>query len=93
MKAQVTAHKDFTISEIDNRDYGAFLEHWGRAIYTGIYEPEHLAVDKKTACAICVITIIERSFCSFAVNYFSSLVVPFGDKLPMLQRNSICMTI
>ena len=25
--------------------YGAFLEHLGRAIYTGIYEPEHQSAD------------------------------------------------
>ena len=46
MKAQVTAHKDFTISKIDDRVYSAFLEHLGRAIYTGIYEPEHPTADK-----------------------------------------------
>ena len=41
MKASVVAHKDFTISKIDDRVYGAFLEHLGRAIYEGIYEPGH----------------------------------------------------
>ncbi|WP_127144564.1 alpha-N-arabinofuranosidase [Pelagibacterium montanilacus] len=41
MKATATAHRDFTISTIDNRIYGAFLEHLGRAIYSGIYEPNH----------------------------------------------------
>lgn len=46
MRAIVTAHKDFTISAIDNRVYGAFLEHLGRAIYTGIYEPDHPTADK-----------------------------------------------
>src|SRR3984957_16191851 len=42
MKASVTAR---TISKIDNRVYGAFLEHLGRAIYTGIYEPGHPSAD------------------------------------------------
>src|SRR5665213_1116709 len=46
MKATVTAHKDYTISKIDDRVYSAFLEHLGRAIYTGIYEPEHPTADK-----------------------------------------------
>jgi alpha-N-arabinofuranosidase len=46
MRATVTAHKDFTISKIDDRVYGAFLEHLGRAIYTGIYEPDHPTADK-----------------------------------------------
>ncbi len=45
MKATVTAHKDYTISKIDDRVYGAFLEHLGRAIYTGIYEPDHPTAD------------------------------------------------
>ena len=45
MKATVTAHKDYTIAKIDDRVYGAFLEHLGRAIYTGIYEPDHPTAD------------------------------------------------
>ncbi|GHC65255.1 arabinosylfuranosidase ArfA [Neogemmobacter tilapiae] len=46
MKASVTAHKDFTIAKIDDRIYASFLEHLGRAIYTGIYEPDHPTADK-----------------------------------------------
>lgn len=45
MKATATAHRDFTISKIDERIYGAFLEHLGRAIYSGIYEPDHPTAD------------------------------------------------
>ena len=45
MKASVTAHREYTISKIDDRVYGAFLEHLGRAIYTGIYEPDHPSAD------------------------------------------------
>ena len=45
MKASVTAHKDFTIARIDDRVYSAFLEHLGRAIYSGIYEPGHPTAD------------------------------------------------
>ena len=47
MKATVTAHADYTIAPIDDRIYGAFLEHLGRAIYTGIYEPGHPKADKQ----------------------------------------------
>jgi alpha-L-arabinofuranosidase len=46
MKATITAHKDFTISKIDDRIYSAFLEHLGRAIYSGIYEPDHPCADE-----------------------------------------------
>ncbi|WP_374622483.1 alpha-N-arabinofuranosidase [Devosia sp.] len=45
MRATVTAHSDYTIARIDDRVYGAFLEHLGRAIYTGIYEPDHPTAD------------------------------------------------
>src|ERR1700723_3684383 len=45
MIASVTAHREYQISKIDSRVYGAFLEHLGRAIYTGIYEPDHPSAD------------------------------------------------
>lgn len=45
MKATVTAHRLFTIGRIDERIYGAFLEHLGRAVYSGIYEPGHPTAD------------------------------------------------
>ena len=34
------------IGKIDDRLYSSFLEHMGRAIYTGIYEPEHPSADE-----------------------------------------------
>jgi alpha-N-arabinofuranosidase len=37
--------KDYRIAEIDDRLYGAFVEHLGRAIYGGIYEPSHPTAD------------------------------------------------
>jgi alpha-L-arabinofuranosidase len=46
MKVTVTAHKGYTVSKIDDRLYGAFLEHLGRAIYEGIYEPDHPTADE-----------------------------------------------
>lgn len=39
-------HKLNKISEIDDRLYGSFLEHMGRAVYSGIYEPDHTTADK-----------------------------------------------
>nr|WP_111298275.1 alpha-N-arabinofuranosidase [Paracoccus saliphilus] len=45
MKAYAAVHRDFRISRIDDRLYAAFLEHMGRAIYSGIYEPGHPAAD------------------------------------------------
>ena len=45
MEARVTAHARYTIADIDKRLYGSFLEHLGRAVYTGIYEPGHATAD------------------------------------------------
>ena len=36
----------FTISKVDNRLIGGFIEHIGRAVYEGIYEPDHPKADK-----------------------------------------------
>ncbi|BCH33470.1 alpha-N-arabinofuranosidase [Mesorhizobium sp. L-8-10] len=45
MKARVTASAAYTVADIDRRLYGSFLEHLGRAVYTGIYEPGHPLAD------------------------------------------------
>ncbi|MBQ7170949.1 MAG: alpha-N-arabinofuranosidase [Clostridia bacterium] len=45
MKAKITANKKYVIGEIDPRLYGSFIEHLGRAVYEGIYEPSHPAAD------------------------------------------------
>ncbi|MDR1466391.1 MAG: alpha-N-arabinofuranosidase, partial [Treponema sp.] len=41
MKATLTLHKEFAIGTVDKRIYGSFIEHLGRAVYNGIYEPAH----------------------------------------------------
>lgn len=46
MKAAVTVHRDFVIAPIDHRLYSSFLEHLGRAVYSGIYEPGHPTADE-----------------------------------------------
>jgi alpha-N-arabinofuranosidase len=45
MKARITLHKEFSIGETDNRLFGSFIEHLGRAVYSGIYEPGHPSAD------------------------------------------------
>lgn len=37
--ANLILDKDFVIARVDERLYGSFLEHLGRAIYGGIYDP------------------------------------------------------
>ncbi len=45
-KVKLYIEKDFTLAEVDDRLYSSFLEHLGRAIYEGIYEPGHPAADR-----------------------------------------------
>ena len=45
--AKLILDKDYVISDIDKRLYGSFIEHLGRAVYTGIYEPEHPLADEQ----------------------------------------------
>lgn len=45
MKAKITARKNTVIDKIDRRIYGSFIEHLGRAVYEGIYEPTHASAD------------------------------------------------
>lgn len=46
MKAKLTLAKEFKIGDIDKRLYGSFIEHLGRAVYGGIYEPNHRTADE-----------------------------------------------
>ena len=46
-KASMILDKDYQISRIDKRIYGYFIEHLGRAVYGGIYEPGHPEADEQ----------------------------------------------
>ena len=45
-QSKITLSKDYRISKVDNRIFGSFIEHLGRAVYGGIYEPGHPAADE-----------------------------------------------
>ena len=45
-KATMIMDRDFAIGQIDPRIYGSFIEHLGRAVYGGIYEPGHPTADE-----------------------------------------------
>ncbi|TPQ30508.1 alpha-N-arabinofuranosidase [Bradyrhizobium guangdongense] len=45
-KASVLMDRDFAIGQTDPRLFGAFVEHLGRCVYGGIYEPGHPTADK-----------------------------------------------
>ena len=44
-KASMILDKAYQIDRIDPRIYGSFIEHLGRAVYGGIYEPGHPKAD------------------------------------------------
>lgn len=46
LKAKMIVDRSFRIAEVDNRIYGSFIEHLGRAVYGGIYEPSHKTADE-----------------------------------------------
>lgn len=45
--AKMILDKAYTIGRIDPRLYGSFIEHLGRAVYGGIYEPDHPLADEQ----------------------------------------------
>lgn len=46
IKAKMIMDRDYAIGKIDPRIYGSFIEHLGRAVYGGIYEPGHPEADE-----------------------------------------------
>ena len=45
-EARITIDPAFHVGAVDPRLYGSFVEHLGRCVYTGIYEPEHPTADE-----------------------------------------------
>lgn len=46
IRSTMIVDKDFKLAEVDPRIYGSFIEHLGRAVYGGIYEPDHPTADE-----------------------------------------------
>lgn len=44
-RARIVIDRDFTVGEVPRRLFGSFVEHMGRCVYTGIYEPGHPEAD------------------------------------------------
>ncbi|SLK02465.1 alpha-N-arabinofuranosidase [Arthrobacter sp. P2b] len=43
--AKITMDPAFAVGPVRRRTFGAFVEHLGRCVYTGIFEPEHPTAD------------------------------------------------
>ena len=46
-RARIVVDRDFVVSELDRRVFGSFVEHLGRCVYGGIYEPGHPTADAR----------------------------------------------
>ena len=46
-KVEAFVDRDFALGETDRRLFGAFVEHLGRCVYGGIYEPGHPTADAR----------------------------------------------
>ena len=44
-KTKIIIHKKFQKGKISPEIYGSFVEHMGRVVYSGIYEPSHQTAD------------------------------------------------
>ena len=45
-KTKIFADANLNVGAIDRHIFGSFIEHLGRAVYEGIYEPGHPAADE-----------------------------------------------
>ena len=46
-KATLTLDPHFTVGAVNRRLFGSFVEHLGRCVYDGIYEPTHASADEQ----------------------------------------------
>jgi alpha-N-arabinofuranosidase len=46
-QVDVRLHRDFAIGATDPRLFGSFIEHLGRCLYGGVFEPGHATADAK----------------------------------------------
>ena len=47
LKTKIHLEKNFELSRVDDNLFSSFIEHLGRAVYTGIYEPGHISADEQ----------------------------------------------
>ena len=45
--ASIVLDSSFAIGPVPRRLFGSFVEHMGRCVYTGIYEPGHPTADDR----------------------------------------------
>jgi alpha-L-arabinofuranosidase len=46
LRARISLDPAFVVAPVNRRTFGSFVEHMGRCVYTGIYEPGHPTADE-----------------------------------------------
>ncbi|MFV0286251.1 MAG: alpha-N-arabinofuranosidase [Demequina sp.] len=89
----ITLHPDFRIGPVDRRVFGSFVEHLGRCVYTGVYEPGHATADEHgfrgDVAALTKelgVTLVRYPGGNFVSNYvWEDGVGPVEDRKPFLD--------
>ena len=45
-ESDIVVHPAFRVGQLNRRIFGTFVEHMGRCVYTGIYQPDHPSADE-----------------------------------------------
>ncbi|WP_084101681.1 alpha-N-arabinofuranosidase [Demequina sp. NBRC 110051] len=91
--ATITLHPDFRIGPVDRRVFGSFVEHLGRCVYTGVYEPGHDSADEfgfrgdvAELTKELGVTLVRYPGGNFVSNYvWEDAVGPVEDRKPFLD--------
>lgn len=89
MKAKITLAKEFKIGEIDKRIYGSFIEHLGRAVYGGIYEPDHPTADEDGFRRDVIDLVKSLMFLLFAIRVVILFPVTIGKTVLALLKTDL----
>lgn len=92
-KTRMTIDKAYVIAPVDDRIYGSFIEHLGRAVYGGIYQPGHPAADENGFRRDVLelvrelnVPVIRYPGGNFVSNFFwEDSVGPVGERKPRLD--------
>ena len=87
-KAKMVLDKEFQIAPIDKRIYGSFIEHLGRAVYEGIYQPGHPSADEDGFRKDVMENSAKHGFTNAtdAADYLVNHGVPFRDAHGIVGR-------
>ncbi|WP_062517093.1 arabinosylfuranosidase ArfA [Demequina gelatinilytica] len=89
----ITLHPDFRVGPVDRRVFGSFVEHLGRCVYTGVYEPGHETADEHgfrrdvaDLTRELGVTMLRYPGGNFVSNYtWEDAVGPVEDRKPFLD--------